>query len=49
MRRALAAADVVLLPTAIDPFRPPRRQLAHPRYDAMEAYFDALGDDARAG
>jgi glutamate--cysteine ligase len=44
VRRALAAAHVVLLPTAIDPFRPPRRQLAHPRYDAMEAYFDALGD-----
>jgi glutamate--cysteine ligase len=35
---------VVLLDTAIDPFRPPRRQLAHPRYDAMEAYFAAVGD-----
>ena len=45
VRAALAAADVVLLPTAIDPFRTPRRQLSHPRYDAMEAYFDAIDDD----
>ena len=34
-------AGLVLLPTAIDPYRPPRRQLVHPRYDAMEAYFAA--------
>jgi glutamate--cysteine ligase len=45
VRAALAAGGVVLLPTAIDPFRPPRRQLSHPRYDAMEAYFDAIDDD----
>jgi len=45
VRDALTAAGVVLLPTAIDPVRPPVRQLVHPRYDAMEAYFDALPDD----
>jgi glutamate--cysteine ligase len=44
VRRALATAGVVLLPTAIDPYRAPRRQLEHPRYDAMAAYFDALAD-----
>lgn len=45
VRRALMAAGVALLPTAIDPYRPPRRQLVHPRYDAMASYFDALADD----
>lgn len=45
VRSALAVGGVVLLPTAIDPFRPPRRQLADPRYDAMAAYFAALHDD----
>jgi glutamate--cysteine ligase len=35
----------VPLPTAIDPFRLPHRQLVHPRYDAMEAYFEAVADD----
>lgn len=45
VRRSLLSAGVVLLPTAIDPFRLPHRQLAHPRYDAMAAYFDAVGDD----
>ena len=44
VRRALEPAGVVLLDTAIDPFRLPRRQLAHTRYDAMEAYFDELDD-----
>jgi glutamate--cysteine ligase len=42
VRRPLADAGLVLLPTALDPFRAPRRQLAHPRYDAMEAYFAAV-------
>jgi glutamate--cysteine ligase len=42
VRRPLAAAGLVLLPTALDPFRSPRRQLSHPRYDAMEAYFAAV-------
>src|SRR3954464_12546139 len=45
VRRALAPAGVVPLPTAVDPFRPAERQLRHPRYDAMEAYFAAIGDD----
>jgi glutamate--cysteine ligase len=43
VRRPLAAAGIRLLPTAIDPFRTPRRQLVHPRYDAMESYFAAAG------
>ena len=47
-RRALAPAGLVLLDTAIDPFRPPQRQLVHPRYDAMEAYFAAAGPDSAA-
>ena len=47
VRPPLAAAGMALLPTAIDPFRPPRRQLAHPRYDAMEAYFAAVPDAPR--
>ena len=46
VRRALAAAGLRLLPTAIDPHRAPRRQLVHPRYDAMEAYFAATGADS---
>ena len=45
VRRSLLSAGVVLLPTAIDPFRLPHRQLAHPRYDAMAAYFHAVADD----
>src|ERR671921_693297 len=44
VRRTLAAAGLVLLPTAIDPYRRPRRQLRHPRYDAMEAYFASVAD-----
>jgi glutamate--cysteine ligase len=46
VRRPLAAAGLRLLPTAIDPFRAPHRQLSHPRYDAMEAYFAAAGPDS---
>lgn len=45
VRRALAPAGIVPLATAIDPHRTPHRQLAHPRYDAMAAYFAALPDD----
>jgi glutamate--cysteine ligase len=44
VRRPLAEAGLVLLPTALDPYRAPRRQLQHPRYDAMEAYFAAVAD-----
>ena len=46
VRRPLAAAGIRLLPTAIDPHRTPRRQLVHPRYDAMAAYFAAAGPDS---
>jgi glutamate--cysteine ligase len=46
VRVALAAAGIRLLPTAIEPRRTPRRQLVHPRYDAMEAYFAAAGPDS---
>jgi glutamate--cysteine ligase len=45
VRRGLHPAGVHLLPTAIDPFRAPHRQLSHPRYDAMAAYFDSVADD----
>lgn len=43
VQRALAAAGLHLLPTALDPYRSPQRQLRVPRYDAMAAYFDAIG------
>ena len=46
VRAALAPAGLALLDTAIDPYRPPSRQLVHPRYDAMEAYFAAAGPDS---
>ena len=46
VRRTLAAAGLSLLPTAIDPHRAPARQLVHPRYDAMEAYFAAAGPES---
>jgi glutamate--cysteine ligase len=46
VRAALAPAGIVPLDTAIDPFRRPHRQLVHPRYDAMEAYFAAAGPDS---
>ncbi len=47
VRAALAAIGLRLLWTAIDPFREPHRQLSHPRYDAMEAYFDRRGPEGR--
>ncbi|MGZ4503835.1 MAG: ergothioneine biosynthesis glutamate--cysteine ligase EgtA [Nocardioidaceae bacterium] len=43
VRRPLEEAGLVLLPTAIDPYRTPQRQLEHPRYAAMEAHFAAIG------
>ena len=43
VRRPLADAGVRLVASAIDPYRPPRRQLSHPRYDAMESYFAGIG------
>jgi glutamate--cysteine ligase len=47
VERTLADAGLVLLWTAIDPYRSPRRQLSHQRYDAMEAYFDRRGTEGR--
>jgi glutamate--cysteine ligase len=43
VRTALTQAGLVVLPTAADPLRTPHRQLHHPRYAAMEAYFAAVG------
>jgi glutamate--cysteine ligase len=40
LRRALSDVGFGLSSTAIDPSRRPDRQVADPRYDAMEAYFD---------
>lgn len=42
LRSVLGAAGLALVPSGIDPHRPPRRQLQAPRYDAMAAYFDTL-------
>lgn len=41
--RPLSQAGLTLLPTAVDPQRPARRQLTDPRYAAMERYFAAIG------
>lgn len=50
LRRAVEAAGLRLLPTGLDPWRTPHRQLAAPRYDAMAAYFAAAGGEtARLG
>ena len=43
---ALAPLGLCLVATGIDSVRAPYRQLHHPRYDAMEAFFDL---DGRAG
>ncbi|MGH3379883.1 MAG: ergothioneine biosynthesis glutamate--cysteine ligase EgtA, partial [Actinoallomurus sp.] len=43
----LRPLGLALLATAIDPHRPPRRQLRAPRYDAMEAYYDRRGTVGR--
>jgi glutamate--cysteine ligase len=41
VQRLLAAEALDLIGSGIDPLRPPARQVRSPRYDAMEAYFDA--------
>jgi glutamate--cysteine ligase len=46
VRQPLEDAGLVLLPTAIEPTRRPRRQLDHPRYTAMESHFAAIGADS---
>ncbi|MGA8117740.1 MAG: ergothioneine biosynthesis glutamate--cysteine ligase EgtA [Actinocatenispora sp.] len=40
---ALCPLGLVLVPSAVDPYRPPERQVRTDRYDAMESYFDARG------
>ncbi len=47
LRTALAEAGIVTLAAGTDPFRAPVRTLRKPRYDAMEAYFDAWGPAGR--
>ena len=44
---ALAPHGIALLATGVDPVRAPHRQLRHPRYDAMEAFFDVDGGAGR--
>ena len=44
-RAALAAANLTVLPTGLDPYRPPERQLRTARYESMAAYFEAIGAD----
>jgi len=41
----LAASGLRVVDVAVDPCRPPLRQLVSRRYDAMEAYFDSLEGD----
>ncbi|NGO73708.1 ergothioneine biosynthesis glutamate--cysteine ligase EgtA [Streptomyces boncukensis] len=43
LRRALEPAGLVLDGSGLDPWRAPSRVLDHPRYDAMERYFDQAG------
>jgi ergothioneine biosynthesis glutamate--cysteine ligase EgtA len=47
LRQRLATAGIVTVAAGIDPFRPPARTLTKPRYDAMQAYFDAQGPEGR--
>lgn len=44
---ALDTAGLSIVPSAVDPYRAPKRQLSLPRYDAMEAYFDSRGRTGR--
>ena len=41
VRRRLARAGYVMAALGLDPIRPPVRSLHSPRYDAMEAFFEA--------
>jgi len=47
LRVGLSPHDIVLVGTALDPVRPPRRILDHPRYAAMERHFDQWGPAGR--
>nr|MDQ3756569.1 glutamate-cysteine ligase family protein [Actinomycetota bacterium] len=44
---ALAEAGLEPAGVGLDPLRPPHRIVSAPRYDAMEAFFDAEGDAGR--
>jgi glutamate--cysteine ligase len=44
---ALAPLGLALVAAGVDPVRAPHRQLRHPRYDAMEAFFDVDGNAGR--
>lgn len=43
LEAALAGAGLRPAGHGVDPYRPPRRLLTHPRYRAMEEYFDRAG------
>lgn len=47
MRQRLSAAHIVTVAAGLDPFRMPSRTLRHPRYVAMEEYFDNGGPAGR--
>ena len=47
LRGRLGAAGIELVGLGLDPFRPCRRLVGGPRYDAMEAYFDSGGSAGR--
>lgn len=47
LRQAASDAGLRLIGEGTDPTQPPRRSLHHPRYDAMEAYFDHWGSTGR--
>jgi glutamate--cysteine ligase len=49
VRSALAEHDIRLLGIGLDPLRPPRRVVDGPRYQAMEAYFEADSSGGRGG
>jgi glutamate--cysteine ligase len=48
LRQIAARHRTGLLGIGLDPTRRPQRLLRHPRYDAMEAFFDASGPAGRA-
>jgi glutamate--cysteine ligase len=48
VRAALHPLDLTLTGLGTDPWRPPRRLLRQPRYDAMETYLDRAGPAGRS-
>ncbi|MFC9461071.1 MULTISPECIES: ergothioneine biosynthesis glutamate--cysteine ligase EgtA [unclassified Streptomyces] len=48
VRTALAARGLALTGLGTDPWRPPRRLLHEPRYDALETWLDRAGSAGRA-